>query len=85
MKSLLTRSSAAPFFGVVMLLLVLSCNGHSPTEPLAQPQPPAATGFVSGTVAVRIRASKQGYRSSEETFLPTNFVAGQYYITLKEE
>lgn len=50
MKSLLTRSSAKPFFGVVMLLLVLSCNGHSPTEPLAQPQPPAATAFVSGTV-----------------------------------
>jgi hypothetical protein len=132
MKQHVIRRSPRLLSGVVILLLLLRCNGSSPTEP--QSQPPAATGFVSGTVlvssgaclpgavvevldgaragdrvtqnecggawdafppgysfsvpkgiAVRIRASKQGYRSKEETFLPTNFPAGMYFMTIEPE
>lgn len=133
MKSHVTRSSPHFFSGVMISLLLLGCNGNSPTEPPLPP--PATTGFVSGTilvntgaclpgavveildgpragdrvtqnqcggawdgappgfsftsvpvsVPVRVRASKQGYRSKEETFLPTTFPAGQYFITIEPE
>ena len=56
MKSLLARSSPLSFFGVVVVLFLLSCNGESPTAPPAQPTPmtppPTVTrlGFVGGYV-----------------------------------
>ena len=57
MKSLLARSWPQSFFGVVILLLLLSCNGDSPTAPPAQPAPPQSPpptvtrlGFVGGYV-----------------------------------
>ncbi|MDQ6801986.1 MAG: hypothetical protein M3041_14250 [Acidobacteriota bacterium] len=118
-----SRPARGQFSGAALVLLLLSCNGDSPTAPRAQPpaqtEPPAAaTGVVSGFVLdpsgvclpgavvevldgarvgdksthkgvcgawdygvegyslrlpdgikVRLRASKAGYRSKEETVL----------------
>lgn len=52
MKSLEARSFPQSFSGVVMGLLLLSCNGGSPTAPPAQPPPPASSrpGAVWGYV-----------------------------------
>ena len=132
MRLLVIRGSAQLFAGVVTLLLLLNCNGNSPTAPLAQT--PAGSMVVSGTVFdssgtcirgavvevldgaragdrltqnecvgywddgppgyslslpaginVRMRASRQGYRSKEETFLPKIGGQGEANFVLEPE
>jgi hypothetical protein len=59
MQSLVMRNARLSFAGVAAVVLLLSCNGESPTAPTVmqpvppagQPVPPAATtGIVWGTV-----------------------------------
>jgi hypothetical protein len=50
MKPLVVRSARQSFAGVVLMLLLINCNGKSPTAPAALPQPVPPVANRAGIV-----------------------------------